>query len=215
MTLIEEIREAVINGVPKLTVAKVEEALAAGSDANAILRDGLISGMQEVGQRFEDGEYFVPEMLIAARAMAAALKILRPHLISQGIQAIGRVAVGTVQGDIHDIGKSLVVMMFEGAGFEVVDLGIDVPPEKFVEAAAQGNFDIIGMSALLTTTMPNMRTTLEAIRTAGVRDRALIMVGGAPVTQSYADEIGADGYAPDAASAVRRAKELMEHRKSA
>jgi 5-methyltetrahydrofolate--homocysteine methyltransferase len=209
MSLLEDIRAAVIEGDAKTTTAKIEAALAEGADPNSLLQDGLISGMQEVGRLFEEGEIFVPEMLIAARAMTAALKILKPLLMNQGVQAIGRVAIGTVQGDIHDIGKSLVIMMWEGAGFEVKDLGIDVPPERFIEAANDG-YDIIGMSALLTTTMPNIKTTIDAMQAAGVRDNVMIIIGGAPVTQAYADEVGANGYAPDAASAARKAKAMIE-----
>ncbi|MBN8639628.1 MAG: corrinoid protein [Anaerolineae bacterium] len=208
MALLEDIRQAVIDGNAKATVAKVEEGLAAGLDANRILNDALISGMQEVGRLFEEGEYFVPEMLIAARAMTAALKILRPLLAAQGVRALGKIAIGTVQGDLHDIGKSLVIMMLEGAGFEIVDLGIDVPAERFVEAA-RGGAQIVAMSALLTTTMTNMKTVIEALKAENVRDQVRVLIGGAPITQSYADEIGADGYAPDATSAVRVAQSLL------
>lgn len=208
MSLIDEIREAVIEGNAKGTVAKLQAALDAGTDPNAILKDGLIAGMQEVGRLFEEGEYFVPEMLIAARAMTAALKILKPLLVSQGIESIGKIAIGTVQGDLHDIGKSLVGMMLEGAGFEVVDLGIDVSAERFVEAARNGA-QIIALSALLTTTMTNMKTVIDALVAAGVRDNVRVMIGGAPITQTYAEEIGADGYAPDAASAARKAQQLL------
>ena len=208
MALLEDIRQAVIDGNAKATVAKVEEGLAAGLDANRILNDALISGMQEVGRLFEEGEYFVPEMLIAARAMTAALKILRPLLAAQGVRALGKIAIGTVQGDLHDIGKSLVIMMLEGAGFEVVDLGIDVPAERFIEAA-RGGAQIVAMSALLTTTMTNMKTVIDALKAENVRDQVRVLIGGAPITQSYADEIGADGYAPDATSAVRVAQQLL------
>lgn len=205
---IDTIREAVIEGQAKQTVAEVEQALADGLAPNAILNDGLISGMAEVGRLFENGEYYVPEMLIAARAMTSALAVLKSRLVEEGIEPIGKVAIGTVKGDLHDIGKSLVAMMLEGAGFEIVDLGVDVPPEKFVQAVQDGA-TIIAMSALLTTTMPNMKTTVEAIEAASLREKVAIMVGGAPVTQSYADEIGADGYSPDASAAVRKAKELL------
>ena len=208
MALLEDIRQAVIDGNAKATVQKVEEGLAAGLDANRILNDALISGMQEVGRLFEEGEYFVPEMLIAARAMTAALKILRPLLAAQGVQALGKIAIGTVQGYLHDIGKSLVIMMLEGAGFEVVDLGIDVPAERFIEAA-RGGAQIVAMSALLTTTMTNMKTVIDALKAENVRDQVRVLIGGAPITQSYADEIGADGYAPDATSAVRVAQQLL------
>jgi 5-methyltetrahydrofolate--homocysteine methyltransferase len=208
MSLIQEIRAAVIEGQAKVVVPKVEQALAEGTPPDKILQDGLIDAMREVGELFEKGEFYVPEMLIAARAMEAALKILKPHLVDQGIQPLGKVAIGTVKGDLHDIGKSLVAMMLEGAGFEIVNLGVDVAPEKFVEALQNGA-QIVAMSALLTTTMPNMKVTIEAIKQAGLRDQARVMVGGAPVTQAYADEIGADGYAPDASAAVRKARELI------
>jgi 5-methyltetrahydrofolate--homocysteine methyltransferase len=209
MSLMEEIRQAVIEGQAKAVVPKVEQALAEGISADKILNEGLISAMAEVGQLFEDGEFFVPEMLIAARAMSAALGILKPQLVEQGVEPIGRVAIGTVKGDLHDIGKSLVAMMLEGAGFEIMDMGVDVSPEAFVEAIQNGA-QIVAMSALLTTTMPNMKTTIEAIKSAGLRDDVIVLVGGAPVTEAYANEIGADGYAPDASAAVRKAKALIE-----
>lgn len=207
--LIQEIREAVINGQSKVVVSKVDQALTEeGIAAKVVLNDGLISAMGEVGQLFEDGEFFVPEMLIAARAMSAALDILKPYLGAQGVEPIGKIAIGTVKGDLHDIGKSLVAMMLEGAGFEIVDLGVDVPPEKFIEAVSNGA-KIVAMSALLTTTMPNMKATIEAFEKANLRDQVTILIGGAPVTQAYADEIGADGYSEDAPAAVRKAKELL------
>ena len=209
MALIEEIREAVINGQAKVAVPKVQQALDDGVPADQILHNGLIDAMREVGRMFEEGEYFVPEMLIAARAMKGALEILKPYLVDQGIEPLGRVAIGTVKGDLHDIGKSLVAMMLEGAGFEVIDLGVDVPPEKFIDQI-NGGAQIVAMSALLTTTMPNMKTTIEAIQQAGLRDRVKVMVGGAPVTNAYAEQIGADGFSEDASSAVRTAVGLIE-----
>ena len=208
MSLIEEIRQAVIEGQAKVVVPKVEQALSDGVPADQILQKGLIDAMAEVGRLFEEGEYFVPEMLIAARAMSAALEVLKPHLVETGVEPLGRVVIGTVKGDLHDIGKSLVAMMLEGAGFEIVNLGVDVAPEKFVEEAKKGA-QIVAMSALLTTTMPNMKNTIQALKESGVRDQVKVMIGGAPVTQAYADEIGADGYSPDASSAVRKAKELL------
>ncbi len=208
MSLIEEIRQAVIDGQAKVVVPKVEQALKDGTDPNVILHDGLIDAMAEVGRLFEEGEFFVPEMLISARAMAAALDLLKPLLVAQGVEPVGKVAIGTVKGDLHDIGKSLVAMMLEGAGFEIMNLGVDVSPEKFVEAVNNGA-QIVAMSALLTTTMPNMKNTVEALKSAGLREKTIVMVGGAPVTQAYADEIGADGYAQDASAAVRKAKQLM------
>jgi 5-methyltetrahydrofolate--homocysteine methyltransferase len=208
MALIEEIREAVINGQAKQVLPKVEQALKEGIPAQTILQDGLISAMAKVGQLFEDGEYFVPEMLIAARAMKGALEILKPHLVDSGVQPLGKVAIGTVKGDLHDIGKSLVAMMLEGAGFEVVDLGVDVPPEKFLDQVKNGA-NIVALSALLTTTMPNMKGVLEALNSAGLRTKTKVLIGGAPVTQAYADEIGADGYSSDASAAVRKARALI------
>ncbi len=208
MSLIQEIRQAVIDGQAKVVVPKVEQALAEGLGPDVILHEGLIDAMGEVGRLFEEGEYFVPEMLIAARAMSAALELLRPLLVEKGVEPIGKVAIGTVKGDLHDIGKSLVAMMLEGAGFEIVNLGVDVAPEKFV-AEIQKGAQIVAMSALLTTTMPNMKSTIEALKAAGLRDKAKVLIGGAPVTQAYADEIGADGYAPDASAAVRKAKQLI------
>ncbi len=207
-SLIQEIRQAVIEGQGKAVVPKVEQALAEGIAPEAILNDGLISAMAEVGRLFENGEYFVPEMLIAARAMKSALEIIKPLLVDSGVEPLGRVAIGTVKGDLHDIGKSLVAMMLEGAGFEIVDLGVDVGPEQYIEAVRNGA-QIVAMSALLTTTMPNMKTTIEALTESGLRDRAAVLIGGAPVTQAYADEIGADGYAADASAAVRQAKQLL------
>jgi 5-methyltetrahydrofolate--homocysteine methyltransferase len=208
MALIEEIREAVINGQAKQVLPKVEQALKEGIPAQTILQDGLISAMAKVGQLFEDGEYFVPEMLIAARAMKGALEILKPHLVDSGVQPLGKVAIGTVKGDLHDIGKSLVAMMLEGAGFEVVDLGVDVPPERFLDQVKNGA-NIVALSALLTTTMPNMKGVLEALNSAGLRTKTKVLIGGAPVTQAYADEIGADGYSSDASAAVRKARALI------
>jgi 5-methyltetrahydrofolate--homocysteine methyltransferase len=187
----------------------VRVALDAGVDAGTILQQALIPAMSEVGRLFEEGEYFVPEMLIAARAMQAGLKILKPLLVEEDVKPSGKVAIGTVKGDLHDIGKNLVAMMMEGAGFEITDLGTDVPPEKFVETVQGGNVDIIAMSALLTTTMPNMESTIKAIDAAGLRGKVKVMIGGAPVTQDYADKIGADGFAPDASQAATLAKSLV------
>ncbi len=208
MALIEEIRESVIQGQAKVAVEKTEKALAEGLSPDTILNQGLISAMSEVGRLFEEGVYFVPEMLIAARAMDKALQILKPYLVAQGVKPIGKVAIGTVKGDLHDIGKKLVAMMLEGSGFEIMDLGIDVPPEKFVEAI-RGGAQVVALSALLTTTMPNMKTIVEAIQQAGLRDRVRIIIGGAPVSETYARQIGADGYASDASSAVRKVRELI------
>jgi 5-methyltetrahydrofolate--homocysteine methyltransferase len=208
MTTIDELREAVVDGQAKVAVAKVGEGLAEGTEAGTLLRDGLIAGMGQVGQLYEEGEIFVPEMLVAARAMAAALKVLKPYLVEQGVKSNGKVAIGTTQGDLHDIGKNLVAMMLEGSGYEIVDLGVDVPADKFVQAVREGA-NVVAMSALLTTTMTNMQATIDALRDAGLRDQVRIIVGGAPITKTYADEIGADGYAEDASSAVRLVKEVL------
>ncbi|MBL8133449.1 MAG: corrinoid protein [Anaerolineae bacterium] len=208
MSLIEEIREGIIQGQANIVVDKVRQALEAGESAEVILNQGLISGMQRVGEMFEEGTVFVPEMLIAARAMDKALTLLRPHLVEAGVQPIAKVAIGTVKGDLHDIGKKLVAMMLEGSGFEIMDLGINVPPEKFVDAVRQGA-QVVALSALLTTTMPNMKDVVDALDQAGLRGQTRVIIGGAPVNQNYADQIGADGFAPDASSAVRKVRELI------
>jgi 5-methyltetrahydrofolate--homocysteine methyltransferase len=174
-----------------------------------ILSQGMIAAMKEVGRLFEEGEYYVPEMLIAARAMQAGLALLKPHLVDSGIQPTGKVAVGTVKGDLHDIGKNLVAMMLEGAGFAIVDLGTDVAPEKFVASIQEDGVDVVALSALLTTTMPSMKATIEAISAAGLRENIKVIVGGAPVTQEYAEKIGADGFAPDASGAVTVTESLL------
>jgi len=205
---LEEIQEAVIRGDKAGTIEAVEKALAAGVEAGTILNEAMIPAMAIVGDRFERNEYFVPEMLIAARAMQAGVNLLKPLLVQSGVEPIGKVAIGTVKGDLHDIGKNLVMMMMEGSGFAIKDLGVNTDPEAFVEAAREG-YQIIAMSALLTTTMPAMKTTIDAIAEAGLRDSVKIMVGGAPVTQSFADEIGADGYSSDASGAARLAKQLI------
>jgi len=185
----------------------VEGLLAEGASAQEILNRGLLEAMGEVGQRFKRNEVFVPEVLVAARAMKAGTELLKPHLIQAGVQAVATAVMGTVKGDLHDIGKNLVIMMLEGAGFAVVDAGVDVAPEKFVELAKAHNAKIVGLSALLTTTMPGMKSAVEAIRAAGVP--AKVIIGGAPVTQAYCEAIGADGYSPDAASAAELAKRLI------
>ena len=208
MADISALAENLINGKAQEVAELTRKALDDGVPPGEILNGGLIKGMGVVGERFKNNEFYVPEVLIAARAMHAGMDILKPALAESGVQPIGKVLLGTVKGDLHDIGKNLVAMMLEGAGFEVIDLGIDVPPEKFVEAVKAGG-DVIAMSALLTTTMTAMKTTLDALEEAGVKDKIKTMIGGAPVTQNYADEIGADGYARDAASAADKAKELM------
>ena len=209
MTVIDELREGVIQGQANVALEKVKQALDEGFAADVILNEGLISAMGKVGQMYEDGIVFVPEMLIAARAMDKALQILRPYLVEQGVKPLGKVAIGTVKGDLHDIGKKLVAMMLEGSGFEIIDLGIDAAPEKFVDAVQNKGANVVALSALLTTTMPNMKNVVEALKQSGVRDKVRIIIGGAPVNQAYADQIGADGYAPDASSAVRKVRELM------
>ena len=208
MSVLDELRAAVIDGQAKLAVTKVRQGLDEGIPAEVLLQDGLIAAMREVGQLFEDGEIYVPEMLVAARAMKATVAVLEPRLIGHAVQSGGTVAIGTVQGDLHDIGKNLVAMMLEGSGFEVVDLGTDVPPERFIDAIRAGA-DVVAMSALLTTTMTSMRDVVDAIGAAGLRDKVRIIVGGAPITARYAAEIGADGYAPDASKAVRKVRELL------
>jgi len=207
--VLQAIYDSILNGQQKVTAAKVSEALEANIPAATVLNDGMVGAMAEVGKLFEEGEYFVPEMLIAARAMQAGLAILKPALVKADVKPIGKVAIGTVKGDLHDIGKNLVSMMLEGASFEIVDLGTDVTPEKFIDAVQNRGADFIAMSALLTTTMPNMKTTIEAIKASGLRDKVKILVGGAPVTDTYAREIGADGYAADASRAVALAKSLL------
>ena len=206
--VLNEIYEAILEGDARQTPEKVQEALDEGIAAPVILNEGMISAMTEVGRLFEEGDYFVPEMLIAARAMQAGLAVLRPHLVAADVQPAGIVALGTVKGDLHDIGKNLVAMMVEGAGFEINDLGTDVAPESFVQAIRDGA-SVVGLSALLTTTMPMISETIKAIEAAGLRDQAKIMVGGAPVTAEYAEQIGADGYAPDASQAGRLAKSFI------
>ncbi len=208
MDQLDSIFNAVLDGKAAETQAGVKAALAAGLPAETVLKDGLIAAMTEVGRLFEENEYFVPEMLVAARAMQSGLALLKPQLAANGAAPAGRVVVGTVKGDLHDIGKNLVAMMLEGAGFEVVDLGTDVTPEKFVQAVQRHQPQVVGMSALLTTTMPSMSATVKALQEAGVRDSVKVMVGGAPVTEEFAQKIGADGYSPDASSAVRKAKSL-------
>lgn len=203
------IYQSVLSGDQNGVIAGVENALGEGINPELILNQGMIAAMTEVGRLFEEGEYFVPEMLIAARAMQSGLAILRPALAEADIQPKGKVAIGTVKGDLHDIGKNLVAMMLEGAGYEILDLGTDVSPDKYLEAAQKDSVDVIALSALLTTTMPSMQATIEVLETAGVRDRVKIIIGGAPVTKEYAVQIGADGYSPDASQAVRVTNALL------
>ena len=204
-----ELYNSILNGDGKAAPDQVNVAIEAGIAPSRILNECMITAMSEVGRMYEIGEYFVPEMLISARAMKAGLAVLRPYLTQANVQSAGRVVAGTVKGDLHDIGKNLVCMMLEGAGFEITDLGADVSPEKFVEAVRTTNCDIVALSALLTTTMTNMRVTIEALKAAGLNDRVKVIVGGAPITEDYASQIGADGYAPDASRAVTLAKSLI------
>ena len=209
MADLKALAEAVIKGDQATAVSTTKAALSEGMAPKAILDEGLIAGMDVIGDRFKKNEVYIPEVLIAARAMKMAMEVLEPELVKAGVQPIGKLVIGTVQGDLHDIGKNLVAMMLKGAGFEVVDLGTDVSPEQFVDAVKNQGVGVIAMSALLTTTMPNMKNTIDALVEAGVRDGVKVMIGGAPVTQAYADEIGADGYAPDASRAATLAKDLV------
>jgi 5-methyltetrahydrofolate--homocysteine methyltransferase len=209
MSALEAIAQAVIDGDETATPRLVEEALAANIPAKQVLHDGLLKGMMEVGRRFREGEYFVPEVLIAAEAMKAGTTILKPHLAKAGVKAEATAVIGTVKGDLHDIGKNLVATMLEGAGFEVVDLGVDVTPEKFIEACKQRGAQLVAMSALLTTTMPMMEDSVRKIK-AALKPAPVIIIGGAPVTQEYADKIGASGYGRDAATGADVAKQLCK-----
>jgi 5-methyltetrahydrofolate--homocysteine methyltransferase len=207
MADLKALADAVINGDQNKALEITKAAIEEGTAAKDILDNGLIAGMDIVGARFKKNEVYIPEVLISARAMKMAMEVLEPELVKAGVEPVGKLLIGTVQGDLHDIGKNLVAMMLKGAGFEVIDLGVDVGPEKFVEQAKAANAQLIGMSALLTTTMPGMEKTIKAVKDADIGVK--VMIGGAPVTQDYADRIGADGYAPDAASAVDTAKSLV------
>ena len=207
MADLKALADAVISGDQNTALEITKAALEEGTAAKDVLDNGLIAGMDIVGARFKKNEIYIPEVLIAARAMKMAMEVLEPELVKAGVKPVGKLLIGTVQGDLHDIGKNLVAMMLKGAGFEVVDLGVDVSPEKFIEQVKAANAQLVGMSALLTTTMPGMEKTIKALKDAGVPVK--VMIGGAPVTQDYADRIGADGFAPDAASAVDLAKSLV------
>ncbi|MDP6775247.1 MAG: corrinoid protein [Candidatus Latescibacteria bacterium] len=209
MADLNAIAENVINGQAPKVEELVQAAMDEGAPVREILYDGLIKGMGVVGEKFKNNEFYVPEVLIAARAMKAGMALVRPKLTEEKVEAVGKAAIGTVRGDLHDIGKNLVAMMLEGSGFEVIDLGIDVSPEQFMEAAKEQGAQVLCLSALLTTTMPSMQATVDAVKEAGMEGQVKVMVGGAPVTQAYADQIGANGYAPDAASAAEVAKELL------
>ena len=207
--VVQQIFSAILEGDKDKAAESVETALTDGLSPTRVLEDGLIAAMSEVGRRFEAGEFYVPEMLVSARAMQAGLARLKPQLIQAAVKPLGRIAIGTVKGDLHEIGKNLVGMMLEGAGFEIQDLGVDVPPDTFVQAAREGAC-IVAISALLTTTMSSMQDTVAALEAAGLRPRVRVMVGGAPVTQTFADRIGADGFAPDASQAVALARRLIQ-----
>ena len=205
--------ETLVGNGPRV-LELTHEALGQDMEPQSLLFDALIPSLEEVGARFERGDFFVPEMLIAGKAMAGAMEVLRPLLADTGVETIGKFLMGTVKGDVHDIGKNLVNIMLEGAGFEVIDLGVQVAPEKFVSAIEEHQPDIVGMSAFLTTTMPMFKANINALEKAGLRTAVIVMVGGAPVTQEYADAVGADGYAADASATVKRAKDLLHQRRS-
>ena len=209
MADLQQLHDAILNGNFKLAREVTEKALAEKVDPQKLVHDYMIPAMDEVGRRYEANEYFVPELLIAARAMKASLELIRPLLVASGAESAGRVVIGTVKGDLHDIGKNLVAAMLEGAGFEVIDLGVDVSAEKFLAAAKEKNAHVIAMSALLTTTMGSMKTTIDTLKSSGQRGQFKVMIGGAPVTQKYADEIGADGYSNNANAAVALARKLV------
>ncbi len=209
MSDLQALYTAVLEGNAPAAKAAVQQALDEGVNPEDLLQKYMIPAMDEVGRLFEANEYFVPELLISARAMKGALELIRPKLAETGAKPVGKVVIGTVRGDLHDIGKNLVAAMLEGGGFEVIDLGVDVSPEKFIEAAKENGAQVIAMSELLTTTMPGMKTTVEAISEAGLKSTVKTMIGGAPVTQRYADEIGADGFSDNASGAVRIARELV------
>lgn len=208
--MLNSIYDNVIKGDLESVKEGVTQALATGHSPSDILNSAMISAMQEVGRRFEIEECYIPEMLIAARAMHGGLEVLKPYLVETDVEPVGKVVLGTVKGDLHDIGKNLVGMVLEGSGFDVVDLGVDVHPEKFIEAIRQHKPDFVGLSALLTTTMPAMQATIDTFKDAGIRDQAIVMVGGAPVNQAFADKIGADIYAPNAASAANKARAMLK-----
>ena len=211
--VLKELKRAVLEGDEERAAELTRGVLEEGIEPARILNEGLVPAMDVVGREYEEGERYIPEMLISAEAMKAAMEVLRPKLVETGAKPRGKVVIGTVEGDLHDIGKNLVAMMLEGAGFEVIDLGTEVTAEQFVQAVEEHNPDIVGMSALLTTTMVHMPEVIEALKKAGLRDdKVKVIVGGAPITQEYADKIGADGYAPDAASAVELAKRLVGER---
>lgn len=207
--ILARISQSVIDGNADSIAQLTETALAQGHSAGDVLNQGLMPGMDEVGAAMQSGEMFIPEVLLSARTMQTALELIKPALVESGVQMVGKAVIGTVEGDLHTIGKNLVKMLLEGGGFEVIDLEHDVSPDQFVEAVKREGPDVVGMSALLTTTMNNMRRTIEALKEAGVRDQVKVLVGGAPVTQEFATQIGADGYGPNASAAVEVAKRLL------
>ena len=209
MPTIQTLYDAILNGNAKAAKEITQTSLAGGANPQSLVDDTMIPAMNEVGRRYEANEYFVPELLIAARAMKASLELIRPLLAARGAEPVGRVVIGTVQGDLHDIGKNLVGAMLEGAGFEVIDLGVDVSPEKFINAAKDKKATLVALSALLTTTMHSMKAVMDKLKESGTRANVKVMIGGAPVTQKYADEIGADGYSSNANAAVALARKLL------
>jgi 5-methyltetrahydrofolate--homocysteine methyltransferase len=209
MTIFEKIADEVQRGDSESVEASVNDAISKDIPADKIMDDGLVEGMNIIGEKFKNNECFIPEVLVSAKAMTVGLRILKPLLAEKNVKPIGKAVIGTIQGDLHDIGKNIVGMLLQGAGFEIIDLGADVKVDRFVESAKSENADIVGMSALLTTTMVNMKTVIDGLSKAGIRDRVKVIIGGAPVTQAYADQIGADGYATDAATGVDVAKKLL------
>jgi 5-methyltetrahydrofolate--homocysteine methyltransferase len=209
MTIFEKIADEVQRGDSESVEASVNDAISKDIPADKIMDDGLVEGMNIIGEKFKNNECFIPEVLVSAKAMTVGLGILKPLLAEKNVKPIGKAVIGTIQGDLHDIGKNIVGMLLQGAGFEIIDLGADVKVDRFVESAKSENADIVGMSALLTTTMVNMKTVIDGLSKAGIRDRVKVIIGGAPVTQAYADQIGADGYATDAATGVDVAKKLL------
>jgi 5-methyltetrahydrofolate--homocysteine methyltransferase len=212
--LLRTLYDETLTGNAPRVLELTRQGLGLGMGPDTLLFEALIPSLEEVGARFERGDFFVPEMLIAGKAMSGALDVLRPLLADTGAETVGTFLMGTVKGDVHDIGKNLVNIMLEGAGFHVIDLGVQVAPEKFIKAIEEHQPDVVGFSAFLTTTMPMFKANINALEKAGLRDKVIVMVGGAPVTQEYADAVGADGYAADASTAVRRAKELIHHRRT-
>jgi 5-methyltetrahydrofolate--homocysteine methyltransferase len=210
--ILQEIYQGILEGKHREVETNIQAALQGGLGPKTILDESMIAAMTEVGRLFESGDFYIPEMLVAARAMQTGLVLLKPYLKEANIQMAGKVAIGTVKGDLHDIGKNLVMMMLEGAGFEILDLGTDVAPEKFVEVIQAGGVDILALSALLSTTMSSMKATMDALKGAGVREQIKVMIGGAPITEDFSRQIGAEGYAPDASRAVTLAKSLLKNR---